>query len=49
MIIIDIVSTQIRKLSVKQITSPMSLDNFKRPVPNGLYDLAMGPMDMMDA
>lgn len=40
--------TQIRKLSVKRITSPLVYDNLKNAVPNGLYDAAMGPMETND-
>jgi DNA-directed RNA polymerase I subunit RPA1 len=39
---------QIRKLSVKRITSPLVYDNLKNAVPNGLYDAAMGPMETHD-
>ncbi len=39
---------QIRKLSVKRITSPLVYDNLKTAVPNGLYDAAMGPMETND-
>lgn len=34
---------QVRKLSVKRITSPITFDNMGHPVPDGLYDPAMGP------
>jgi hypothetical protein len=40
--------SQIRKLSVKRITSPLVYDNLKNAVPNGLYDAAMGPMETHD-
>ncbi|ETE68981.1 DNA-directed RNA polymerase I subunit RPA1, partial [Ophiophagus hannah] len=36
---------EIRKLSVKSITNPLFLDNAGTPSPNGLYDLALGPLD----
>ncbi|KAM6452106.1 DNA-directed RNA polymerase I subunit RPA1 isoform 1-T1 [Liasis olivaceus] len=36
---------EIRKLSVKPITNPLFLDNAGTPSPNGLYDLALGPLD----
>lgn len=36
---------EIKKLSVKKISVPFVFDNLNRPVPNGLYDPAMGPMD----
>ena len=39
---------QIRKLSVKRITSPLVYDNLKNAIPNGLYDAAMGPMETQD-
>ena len=45
---IELLRMQIRKLSVKQITSPLSLDNLKHPIPNGYYDPALGPLDMFD-
>jgi hypothetical protein len=41
-------NVQIRKLSVKRITSPLVYDNLKNAVPNGLYDAAMGPMETHD-
>lgn len=34
---------QVRKLSVKRVTSPITFDNMGHPVPDGLYDPAMGP------
>uniref|UniRef100_A0A8C6X3L5 DNA-directed RNA polymerase n=1 Tax=Naja naja TaxID=35670 RepID=A0A8C6X3L5_NAJNA len=36
---------EIRKLSVKSMTNPLFLDNAGTPSPNGLYDLALGPLD----
>lgn len=36
---------QVRKLSVKQITSPVTYDNSMNVVPDGLYDSALGPVD----
>ncbi|XP_015686989.1 DNA-directed RNA polymerase I subunit RPA1 [Protobothrops mucrosquamatus] len=36
---------EIRKLSIKSITNPLFLDNAGTPSPNGLYDLALGPLD----
>ena len=36
---------QIRKLSVKQIVSPIVFDNLRNAVPGGLYDPAMGPLE----
>ncbi|KAG2258321.1 hypothetical protein Bca52824_077615 [Brassica carinata] len=35
----------VRKHSVLQITNPVLLDNVERPVPGGLYDPLMGPME----
>jgi DNA-directed RNA polymerase I subunit RPA1 len=34
---------QIRKLSVKQIVTPVTADPFGNALPGGLYDPAMGP------
>ncbi|KAK9909518.1 hypothetical protein WJX75_003467 [Coccomyxa subellipsoidea] len=36
---------EIRKLSVKQIVSPIVFDNLRNAVPGGLYDPAMGPLE----
>lgn len=36
---------QVKKISVKQITSPIIFDNVKNAVPGGLHDAALGPMD----
>ncbi|CAN2388405.1 negative regulation of protein localization to nucleolus [Pristimantis euphronides] len=36
---------EIRKLSVKAITNPQYLDAAGNPMVNGLYDLALGPLD----
>jgi len=36
---------QIRKISVKQIVSPIIFDNLKNPIKGGLYDPCLGPMD----
>ena len=38
-------SASVRRLSVVDITSAEVLDNLGRPVPNGLYDERMGPID----
>lgn len=38
----------IYKLSVKEILNPFALDKLLNPVPNGLYDLALGPIDKND-
>jgi DNA-directed RNA polymerase I subunit RPA1 len=39
---------EILKLSVKEITNSQSLDRLLNPIPNGLYDLALGPLDKND-
>lgn len=36
---------QVRKVSVKQVVSPIIFDNLKNAVRGGLYDPAFGPMD----
>lgn len=36
---------EIKRLSVKQITLPESFDKEGQPVPYGLYDPALGPLD----
>jgi len=41
-------SDEIRKLSVKQITNPVTLDNLGHPTTGGLYDLALGPYERDD-
>ncbi|KAI5064715.1 hypothetical protein GOP47_0019410 [Adiantum capillus-veneris] len=38
-------TAEARAISVKQITSPILLDNMENPVPGGLYDPALGPLD----
>ncbi|XP_066483326.1 DNA-directed RNA polymerase I subunit RPA1 [Tiliqua scincoides] len=38
-------AAELRKLSVKSITDHRFLDNAGTPLPNGLYDLALGPLD----
>eukprot|EP01126_Amoeba_proteus_P047645 TRINITY_DN5456_c0_g1_i5.p1 TRINITY_DN5456_c0_g1~~TRINITY_DN5456_c0_g1_i5.p1 ORF type:complete len:1424 (+),score=301.44 TRINITY_DN5456_c0_g1_i5:49-4272(+) len=35
---------QIRKMSVKEVTVPITFDNLEQPVPGGLYDPAFGPL-----
>ena len=45
---VHVILLQIRKLSVKQITSPLALDNLKHPILDGLYDPALGPLDAFD-
>jgi hypothetical protein len=37
---------QVKKLSVKRITSPLTYDSFNSIIPEGLYDPAMGPADI---
>ena len=39
---------EVLKLSVKEITNPQALDRLLNPVSNGLYDLALGPLDKND-
>ena len=36
---------KVRRLSVKQITSPITFDALGNVVPEGLYDAHMGPID----
>lgn len=36
---------EVRAISVKQITTPILLDTLDRPVPGGLYDPALGPLE----
>lgn len=36
---------EVRRYSVKKITNPVLLDGVGRPVPGGLYDPTLGPMD----
>ena len=38
----------IKQLSVKRITTPYVYDNLKNVIPNGLYDLSLGPLDKFD-
>ncbi|KAM9329754.1 DNA-directed RNA polymerase I subunit RPA1 [Gastrophryne carolinensis] len=38
-------SEEIRYLSVKAINNPLYMDSVGNPMPNGLYDLALGPAD----
>jgi DNA-directed RNA polymerase I subunit RPA1 len=40
--------SEVQKLSVKEITNPQALDRLLNPVSNGLYDLALGPLDKND-
>lgn len=37
--------TQVRKLSVIRVVSPVMFDNLKQPLPQSLYDASMGPID----
>lgn len=39
---------EVHKLSVKEIKKPYALDKLLNPVQNGLYDLALGPLDKND-
>ncbi len=41
-------NNEILDLSVKEITNPYALDRLLNPVTNGLYDLALGPLDKND-
>jgi DNA-directed RNA polymerase I subunit RPA1 len=41
-------TNDIKRLSVKEITNPQALDRLLNPVQNGLYDLALGPLDKND-
>lgn len=36
---------EVRRHSIKQITSPILLDPLSEPIPGGLYDPVMGPYD----
>lgn len=36
---------EIRKISVKRIDNPVSLNRLSTPIEGGLYDPAMGPLD----
>ncbi len=38
-------AAEIRALSVKQITNALTFDLLKQPIPSGLYDVALGPVD----
>lgn len=38
---------QVRKLSVKRISSPIIFDSQNNPVPSGLYDPALGPLESL--
>ncbi len=40
-----LLAVQVNKLSVKQIVSPQTYDAFGTPVPDGLYDAHLGPVD----
>ena len=36
---------EVRRLSVKEIVNPVAFDELQNPVPGGLYDPALGPID----
>ncbi len=36
---------EVRALSVKRVTNALAFDQLKQPVPSGLYDPALGPVD----
>lgn len=36
---------EVRKQSLVKITNPNMLDILEKPIPGGLYDSAMGPLD----
>ena len=36
---------EVRRMSVREITCPQAFDNLQRPMPKGLYDEALGPID----
>lgn len=40
---------EIRKISVKKITKPDLLDSKSAPIPDGLYDPALGPINDADS
>ena len=40
---------QVFNLSVKQVVSPIALDAMSNPLPGGLYDPAMGPLEQSAA
>lgn len=40
---------EVRKISVKKITKPDIFDVKYNPVPDGLYDAAMGPINDTDS
>jgi len=42
---VQLSADEVRRLSVKQLTNPQSLDGLGRPLPGGLYDAALGPTD----
>lgn len=35
-------SAEVKKLSVKRIQNPITFDTLLHPIPDGLYDLALG-------
>lgn len=38
--------SEIEKVSVVEVTTPISFDDFGHPLPHGLYDPRMGPLDL---
>ena len=41
-------SSDVRRISVKQIVNPILLDDLNRPNIGGLYDPALGPVERSD-
>ena len=39
---------EVSKLSVKEVTNPQALDRLSNSIANGLYDLALGPLEKND-
>lgn len=37
---------EIEKISAVEVTTPIAFDDFGHPIPGGLYDLRMGPLDL---
>lgn len=36
---------EVHAISVKHVSNPVLFDNLKNPVPGGLYDQTLGPLD----